>query len=175
MSIRPISSHKVAMQARRNAIEGVHQRTSIHYTQQPPRWSGFNPHLLIGARHQPDFADCSAYVTWCIGSARKLVRGKLGQDVLNGQEWKAGYTGTLINHGNRHSAGVKYWYPGRTLVFYDNRHDPSRIAERRPIVVSHVAMYVGHGMVVSFGSDVGPLHLVWDYRDDFNQARAYAI
>jgi cell wall-associated NlpC family hydrolase len=154
--------HKVALQVRRNALAGVQQRGSIHYTQAAHRWYGIT-NGIIGPDRQPHYADCSAYATWCVWSARKTIRGKVGADTINGEAWRWGYTGTMLEHGALHHHGVDAWYPGRTLIFYG-----------KPSVV-HVAIYVGRGMVVSHGSESGPLYLPWNYRPDFNQARAYSV
>jgi cell wall-associated NlpC family hydrolase len=154
--------HDVAMQARRVALEGVNQRAHIHYTQAAARWQGI-ARGLRGPAHQPDYADCSAYTTWCFWTARVVLRGRAGTDIVNGTAWKSGYTGTQIQHGRLHHHGVGAWYAGRTLVFYG-----------RP-TVEHVALYVGNGKVVSHGTEAGPLYLDWDYRPDFSQARAYTV
>jgi cell wall-associated NlpC family hydrolase len=105
--------------------------------------------------------NCSAYVTWCVWQARVKHRGKAGVDVMNGANWSSGWTGTLLQHGKRHTS-TRWWKPGRTLVFYGNP-------------VDHVALYVGGGMVVSHGSESGPSYLHYSYRPDFNQARAYNV
>jgi len=103
-------------------------------------------------------------------NARIAVRGSAGEDVINGQHWRAGYTGTQTAHGTLHRFGTRFWKPGRTLVFYGQPHD-----------ISHVALYVGKDkvtgrhMVVSHGSDSGPNFIPYDYRSDFREARAYPV
>lgn len=147
------------------ALQGVRQRAAIHYTQQwPARWRGITNHHT--GMNQPDWADCSAYATWVAWAARRHIRGSEGADVMNGLNWRAGYTGTLIEHGSRHRLGPRAWHHGRTLVFYGSP-------------VEHVAIYAGNypngPMVVSFGSETGPLFLGAYYRSDFNHARTYAV
>lgn len=69
-----------------------------------------------------------------------------------------GYTGTLIQNGKRVSASNLK--PG-DLVFY-GRHG-----------ISHVAIYVGSGRVVSHGSESGPLLLSTYYRNDLQYGISY--
>jgi cell wall-associated NlpC family hydrolase len=153
---------QVAEHCRRVALAGVRARADIHYTQKwPERWWGIQ-HACTG-KNQPRFADCSAYTTWIFWWCRKYLRGSAGEDIVNGQDWKAGYTGTQLQYGRTHKQGVGAWYPGRTLVFYG-----------KP-TVSHVAIYVGDGMVVSHGSESGPNYVRWNYRTDFNRAKAYSV
>lgn len=143
------------------ALEGVTKRAGIHYSQRLAlRWVGIDQHMIKG---QPPYADCSAYCSWLMWRARLVVRGSAGLDIVNGEKWQAGYTGTMLNHGHRHRFGPSMWNPGRTLVFYG-----------KP-TVEHVAVYVGNGKVVSHGSEAGPLLLPWNYRSDFNQARSYGL
>lgn len=144
------------------AMEGVRDRADIHYSQGLVlRWSGIAGKLL---NRQPSYADCSSYTTWLMWRARKKVRGSAGVDIVNGQDWTEGYTGTQTNHGHRHRFGVRAYKAGRTLVFYNN--DQGQIG--------HVAVYVGHGMVVSHGSEAGPLYLTYNYRP-VAQARSYGL
>jgi cell wall-associated NlpC family hydrolase len=75
---------------------------------------------------------------------------------LNYNGW--GFTGTQIQHGKRIS--VVQLKPG-DLVFY-GRHG-----------ISHVAIYVGNGRVVSHGSESGPLLLSTYYRSDLQYAISY--
>lgn len=142
------------------AMEGVRRRQSIHYTQSGLRWSGIA--RRIRGPNQPPYADCSAYTTWLAWQSRLRMRGKPGTDVINNANWNYGNTATQIQNGRRHRRGVSGWYPGRTLVFYGHP-------------VEHVAIYVGGGRVVSHGMEAGPFYLVWNYRSDFNHARAYHI
>jgi hypothetical protein len=142
------------------AMEGVRVRQKIAYTQGGTRWSGIDRH--IKGPSQPPAADCSSYTTWLAWQSRIRLRKGAGTDVINGLRWQRGNTATQITKGKRHRLGVNGWIPGRTLVFYGHP-------------VHHVALYVGHGRVVSHGSNPGPLYLPWNYRGDFNHARAYKI
>lgn len=164
------TTHHVAMQARRVALEGKRQAGAIHYaspsiaSQRARRWQGIT-NTLHGPQQQPAWADCSSYITWVFWTARHTIRGHAGADVVNGEQWEWGYTGTMIQHGHLHEAGVANWYPGRTCVFYGNPRNPP----------THVALYMGHGKVISHGQEAGPLYLPWNYRTDFHQARAYEL
>ena len=145
------------------ALEGVRERADIHYSQMLAlRWSGIDRKLL---KTQPPYADCSAYATWLMWRARVKVRGNAGADIVNGQSWTAGYTGTQIQHGRKHrsTTSSRLYKAGRTLVFYGEG-----------AAISHVAIYVGNGMVVSHGSEAGPLLLPFNYRK-VREARAYPL
>ena len=146
------------------ASYAARNQAKIAYTEGGSRWDGIDhsrdfPEL-------PHYADCSAFCTWVFWASRRHVRGSAGADIVNGQRWMAGYTGTMINHGARHrdnSPGT-LWKPGRTCVFYaDSGSTPT-----------HVALYVGNGRVISHGSQSGPQSRPYNYRR-IVQARAYAI
>jgi cell wall-associated NlpC family hydrolase len=68
------------------------------------------------------------------------------KDVVNGANWNYGYTGTQLNHGKP----VRKWAHKRVgdLIHYRG----------------HVAIYIGGGLVVSHGSEAGPLICRWNYR-----------
>lgn len=143
------------------AMSGVKKRDTIHYSQGLVlRWTGISKHLT---NSQPPYADCSSYTTWLFWRARTKIRGSAGLDIVNGQGWTEGYTGTQTNHGHRHRFGVRAYKPGRTLCFYGEGAS-----------VTHVAVYVGNGMVVSHGSEAGPLYLPYNYRR-VREARSYGL
>jgi hypothetical protein len=122
------------------------------YTQGGSRWEGIND----GVRppNAPRYSDCSAAATWVYWT----VYGG-GADFINGEHWTAGYTGTMIDHGTEISLSAAQ--PG-DLVFYGSSHSS----------ISHVAIFVGDGMVVSHGSD--PVRYASaHYRSDLQQVRRY--
>src|SRR3974390_1003156 len=88
-----IIARDMAMQA---AFLGVHNQPAIHYTQGPRRWSGIDEYRKAWKGQFPSYADCSAFVTWCLWNG--LDHFHIG-DVVNGLNWKAGYTGTMLQHG----------------------------------------------------------------------------
>lgn len=128
------------------ALTSVRHRGSIHYTQGGARWD------FIRRRRKPwqiaNYADCSAHATWLHWTATARVWGT--HDYVNGASWSAGYTGTQWNRGRRLRR------PGLVgdLVFYGwSRGIPT-----------HVATYIGGGLCVSHGSEVGPIIVRWNYR-----------
>jgi len=131
------------------AMAIYNQRSHEHYTQGSQRWSGITGH--VEPPNAPPYSDCSSAATW----AYWTVFGN-GPDLLNGQSWKAGYTGTMSSRG----VGVSCSSMGvGDLAFYGSP-------------ISHVAIGVGGGKVVSHGSDPAGLYSV-NYRSDLNQCRSY--
>jgi cell wall-associated NlpC family hydrolase len=119
------------------------QRAHETYSQAPNRWSGITKHVCPPSA--PPTSDCSSSTTW----AYWTVFGN-GADFINGQRWSAGYTGTQISHGKETHSPQK-----GDLVFYGKSRSE----------ISHVAMYIGNGQVISHGSD--PVRLVdKNYRSD---------
>lgn len=138
------------------AYLGLRNAPAVHYTQGSRRWDGINLHKRAYKGQFPNYADCSAFATWCLWDATLRWRPR---DFVNGEQWKAGYTGTQQNHGKR-VTGRKL--PG-DLVFYGDQGGG---------VAEHVAVYVGKGLVVSHGSEGGPYLLAWNYRP-VNEVRRY--
>ena len=131
----------------RSAMLAYKHRDEIRYTQKGPRWSGITRRRRAYKNEYPLDADCSSFVTWCLWDA--LGGAKAGTDIVNGAGWAAGYTGTQCSHGRV----VKQ--PDRgDLVFYRGANG----------VINHVAIYVGHGKVVSHGAPPGPQILAANYR-----------
>lgn len=142
--------------AARNAAVGaamvaLDKRDRVHYTQGPQRWDGIDNHRYARRGDFPRFADCSSFVTWCIYQG---VRFYDLRDTVNGANWKAGFTGTILNHGKTvvHRESVRK----ADLVVYGAAGSTGR----------HVAICVGGGMVISHGSEGGPYFLPIDYRGD---------
>lgn len=131
----------------------VNRRGAIHYTQGPMRMQGVRQKL-----HPPQYPrweDCSSMATWFTYVAGVPDPNGLGYDGF-------GYTGTQILHGvevTRSDAKVG------DLVFYGRARN----------AISHVAMYVGNGMVVSHGSEGGPYYIPIRYRTDMQMIRRYII
>jgi cell wall-associated NlpC family hydrolase len=127
--------------------------TTTHYTQDAvKRWNGITKKEY--PPNAPVWSDCSSAVSWIYWT----VFGG-GSDFLNGQAWKAGYTGTQTQHGK--SISLSNAQHG-DLVFYGGTTS----------VPSHVAMWVGDGYVVSHGSEQAQCLSV-HYRSDINQVRCY--
>lgn len=141
------------------AFLGLHNAPVIHYSQNATaRWEGISGRLKAWRRAFPRNADCSAFVTWCLwnGLSHYGVR-----DVVNGQNWRAGYTGTMVSRGKRvvHEANIMRG----DLALYGDPFGGS----------GHVAVCVGGGMVISHGSESGPHFLPLHYRSDLREVRRY--
>ena len=134
----------------------------VHYTQGPDRWQGIATDRIAARGEYPNWADCSSFATWCLWNALYVPYGMV--DVVNAQAWRAGYTGTMLQHGTPIYARdmlagdcVLYGRPGSTGA--------------------HTAICVGSAngrpMVISHGSESGPHYLSYDYRSDVMAARRY--
>lgn len=137
-------------------------RSQVHYTQGALRWQGINKDFKAYRGQFPRYADCSAFATWCIwnGLDHYGVR-----DTVNGLNWKAGYTGTMLEHGKR-------------VVHLKNVLRGDCVLYGRPGTTgSHTAIIVGRSngvpMVVSHGSEGGPYYLPYNYRSDIMSIRRY--
>lgn len=137
------------------AVLGYHHRDSIHYTQGQLRWQGIDRHLDASRGHYPNWGDCSSFVTWCLWNGLHIHTGHT--DIVNGQSWRAGYTGTLLQHGHQVSSPI----PGDVIIY--GRGFPGE----------HTALYTGGGLTVSHGSEAGPLLVPWRYRSDVLSIRRY--
>lgn len=124
---------------------------SVHYSQGPDRWEGINHHLIASHGQYPKHGDCSSTATWVLWNALYVPFGV--KDVVNGEHWQAGYTGTMLQCGKE----VRYERSLRVgdLVIYGSGAPGE-----------HVAMYLGGGKVGSHGSEAGPFLLPVRYRPD---------
>ena len=145
------------------ALLGVEHSPAIHYTQTPSRWEGIATARKAWRGEFPKQADCSSFVTWCLwnGLDHYGVR-----DTVNGQDWRAGFTGTMAGRGRKVDG------PGAALrgdlVLYGSATGAD----------AHVTIVVGRRadgklMVVSHGSEAGPFYLAFDYRSDVSGIRRY--
>ena len=150
-----IRARDLAVQA---AFVGLRHASALHYTQTAKRWEGIARGLKPWRGEYPQYADCSAFATWClwVGLSHYGVR-----DVVNGQNWRAGWTGTQVDHG-------------KPVVHRENvmRGDLAHYGD--PVGrTGHVAVCIGGGKVISHGSEAGPFLLDIDYRSDLRQIRRY--
>lgn len=130
-----------------------------HYTEtSPARWQGILERKLSAKHEYPTEADCSADVSWGFWNAL-AVRFHL-KDILNGEAWKAGYTGTLVHHGVpiKHS---KNWIRADYALY----GDPFGATGHTATLVGRDP-HTGKHMVISDGSEGGPYLLPIDYRTD---------
>lgn len=152
--------------ARHAALVGLRNAAAMHYTQTASRWSGINQRKLSEKGQFPQFSDCSAFYTWCLWNAL-AVRFHQG-DVVNGQKWQAGYTGTMLNHGTpiRDLSNVRW---GDAVIY----GTPGSTGEHTALI-THVGGKRGSNLkVVSHGSEGGPYWLPYNYRSDIMSIRRY--
>lgn len=138
------------------AMLGLQRKDSLHYTQGARRWQGIAESLKAWRGECPEQGDCSSFATWCVwnGLDHYGVR-----DTVNGLMWRAGWTGTMATHGKR----VVHRVMRADLALYG---DPVGRT-------GHVAVCIGGGKVISFGSEAGPYLLDINYRADLRQIRRY--
>lgn len=129
----------------------------VHYTEGPQRWSAIEQRLLIEKGQVLREGDCSSTATWLLWNALKHTYAL--EDLVNGLGWRAGYTGTMLEHGKR------------VRLERDIKHGDLAIYGGPP--GKHVAVCVGGGMVMSHGSEAGPYKLPMHYRDDLYEVRRY--
>lgn len=127
-----------------------HHAPEVHYTQGPRRMEGVTRRMRPPIF--PRYADCSSAATWAYYVAGAADPNGAG---YNG----TGYTGTLSRKGR--VVDLAHARPG-DLVFYG-----------RGWPWHHVAVYCGHGRVLSHGSEGGPYLLAVDYRGDRGEIRSY--
>jgi len=158
MSVSGLSRHHTKQAVNwtlQAAVLGLHHASVIHYTQTASRWQGIDRHRDASKGQYPNFADCSAFVTWCLWNGLHLHLGHT--DVVNGQHWRAGFTGTMLTHGRRVSSPI----PGDAIIYGSGGSG------------EHTALYTGGGLVISHGSERGPLLLPWRYRSDVMAVHRY--
>lgn len=136
-------------------------RDQVSYTQGAKRWNGITNHRDASVGLYTHFADCSSFVTWCLWNGLVLLYGT--SDVVNGANWKGGWTGTMYDHGMvvRNMANVLRG----DCVLYG--------ASPGLHVTIVVDVKAGTPMVISHGSEPGPYYLPFNYRPDVHQIRRY--
>lgn len=123
------------------SMDVYYDRANEHYTEGGQRWSGIAGKVC--PKNSPPYSDCSSTVTWIYWT----LFGN-GPDFMNGENWSAGYTGTLDQHGVNVPINTADLAIGDLCFYYHPMH--------------HVAIYVGGGKVVSHGMDpVG--YYAYDY------------
>jgi cell wall-associated NlpC family hydrolase len=132
---------------------------AIHYSQGPDRWEGITNKLVAAHGQYPKHADCSSTVTWMLWQALHNTFGV--RDVVNGEDWKAGYTGTMAAHGEHVQPIVGHLKIGDALLY------------GRGPTYEHTTIYTGGGFCFSHGGEAGPFKLAIGYRSDLATARRY--
>ncbi len=161
--LSPEHRRKAINMALQAAVLGYHHRDQIHYTQGPKRWEGIDSHRKAWRGEYPNNADCSAYVTWCLWSGLDHFHEP---DIVNRQRWLAGYTGTMLQHGE----AIRRPEPGAGVIYGSNNPNDYPSGQ---VTGEHTAIYTGGGLVVSHGSEPGPLLIPWRYRSDVLSIRRY--
>ena len=152
--LSPAHHKKAVNMTLQAAVLGFKHKEQVHYTEGPERWSGIDQDRKAWRGQVPTYADCSAYVTWCLWNGLDHFHYP---DIVNGQKWRAGYTGTMMQHGVLVSSPL----PGDAVIY--GTAWPGE----------HTALYTGGGLVVSNGSEPGPFLLPIRYRPDILQIRRY--
>jgi hypothetical protein len=138
----------------------------VHYatpntTLQAKRWDGITHRKgITKAGFWPFWGDCSSTDTWILWRALHVGFGK--GDIVNGYGWKAGFTGTMVEHGIGVTLSTSSLKVG-DQIFYGGSF-------RRP---GHVATYIGQGLVFTHGSEPGPYVTRWNYRSDIQRGVRY--
>lgn len=156
--------------ARRLFIKGVQvlmaHPSQLHYSQDMrARWEGINDEIIPWAASgrlngkYPKHGDCSSTGTYLMWLA--LAHHFHLPDRVNGQDWKAGFTGTLIDHGKT----VQDWSKLKVgdAIIYGRSH----------AATSHVAWSIGGRRAFSHGSEAGPFIVDFEYRSDIVGVRRY--
>jgi len=107
-------------------------RAKEHYTEGGSRWNGITSR--VRPPNAPTYSDCSSAVSWCYWT----VFGN-GPDILNGDGWKGGYTGTMPSHGT--VIPCSQMQPGDVALYGSSSS------------WEHAEMYMGNGYMVSHGMD----------------------
>lgn len=160
-SVSGLNAHHRA-QARALVVKGaallLNHAAAVHYTQSGARWQGIREGLLISRGQFPHFGDCSSTATWLLWNALGHHFGV--RDVVNGTGWRAGYTGTISQHGKRvvHDRNIRVG----DLILYGHGFP-----------YEHVTVALGGGKCFSHGSEAGPFKLDIDYRSDRAQVRRF--
>jgi hypothetical protein len=129
----------------------------VHYTQGPLRWEGITDKRYVRDERYPSYGDCSSTATWLLWNALFAHLGMA--DVVNGEGWKAGFTGTMLQHGRAVSESAAE--VGDAVIY--GPAGPGK----------HVTVCIGGGMVVSHGGPDGPFKLPLRYRSDVLSIRRY--
>lgn len=139
------------------AVLSIRNAPLIHYTQGSLRWEGIDKKLKAFRGEFPRHGDCSAMATWWLWNGLDHFGVS---DVVNGDKWQYGYTGTQLQHGKRVVHRVN-WRRGDLFIY--GRGFPG----------AHVALYLGDGFCASHGSEAGPFKVRFDYRPDLLDVRRF--
>jgi hypothetical protein len=149
------SAQKVIVDGARLLLDHA---AAVHYTENfQQRWEGIANRIFVRDGRFPTHGDCSSTATWLLWNGLGVHLG-MG-DVVNGEHWAGGFTGTMLQHGREISASDA---EVGDLVIYGTGA-PGK----------HVALCLGGGLVFSHGSEPGPFKLPLRYRPDVLSVRRY--
>jgi hypothetical protein len=131
------------------AALALRNSSAIEYSMGTDRWDPIKRDRKAFRGEFGKFEDCSSFATWCLWNGLDHFAIK---DVVNAQKFQAGWTGSMLGNGQRVSRAEVL---RGDCVFY---------LKQGTREVNHVALCVGGGMVISHGSEPGPLKLRIDYR-----------
>jgi cell wall-associated NlpC family hydrolase len=123
------------------------------YTQGGDRWSGIEGgYGKNGVPSCPPWGDCSSYATWIYWTVFGPPCLCSGADFINNDDWKAGYTGTMLETGEE--IDCRSLLPA-DLIIYGTAYPGL-----------HVAIYVGlnsdgQGVTIGHGGP-GLQSVIWD-------------
>jgi hypothetical protein len=142
----------------RGVVLLMKEPAGVHYTQGASRWEGIDKNLQVVKGQYPHYGDCSSTATWLLWNGLYVPYGV--HDIVNGENWRAGFTGTMLHHGKpvQHRSNIRVG----DLVIYGSGGSGE-----------HVALCIGGGKVFSHGSEAGPFILDIDYRRDIMSIRRY--
>lgn len=124
----------------------VAHKDEVTYTESLSlRWSAIDERRRIARGQYLQYGDCSSTVTWMLWNAF-THRNPDFPDVVNGEEWRAGFTGTIAAHGTL-VPSLSQVRVG-DLILYGS-----------PPSYEHVTIAVGRGLCFSHGSMAGPFIL----------------
>lgn len=166
-NLRPVDKQIARAITRRAALLGLKNAEALHYTEESPRWDGISEHILSEQGHFPTEADCSSFATWCLWNGLYVRFGQ--PDNVNGASWTAGYTGTLLSHGQ--PVGKLIDVRWGDLVLYGT---PGTSGAHTAVITNVGTPGAGRvPHVVSNGSEGGPYWLPYNYRSDVMCIRRY--
>lgn len=147
--------YEARQMAKDAALLTWNHRGVVHYTQGYLRWQGIQTKRRSVAGNYPNWADCSALVTWCLWNGLNHFGVR---DTVNNNNWQWGSTYTQLMNGKRILLPASYLTGD--LVFYNNP--------------AHVAIIVDphRKLVISHGQESGPHLLEMHYRRVY-QVRRY--
>lgn len=145
--LHPTTRHRIL----NAAWQGYLKRDQIHYTQSSRRMSGVRDKILLP--NVPPYEDCSSFATWCYWIA--------GAPDPNGFNYN-GYGNTGSQYPNGVHVTLSKARMGDICFYGWSNGEPE-----------HEAIYAGNGMVVSNGSEAGPLYESATYRKDMVGIRSY--